>query len=249
MIMDYFRLGKIGAVAHWKKVNGPINEHIKRHHKNYLMEKARVIGFIMGDGCVTKLDRSPDRQHHDIRFYPDHISLVRIFLKDFKKLYLKEPRVKNLGKYFSVCVSSKPACDDLRSIGNFDSLGWSMPKFTSKEEEIEWLRAIFDCEAYVGKKDLRIQSVSKKGIESIKNLLEHFRIQPRVYIYDRKNKNWNRNYILVIAKKKDIKRYQDLIGFNHNLKQKKLNKFAGVPERLMGRSRKSLSERTSRFES
>jgi len=31
----------------------------------------------------------------------------------------------------------------------------------------EWLRAYFDCEGYVGKNVIHIQSVNKKGIEKI----------------------------------------------------------------------------------
>ena len=246
---DYFKLGKIGAKAHWKQVNGPIHEHIRKNHKTLKKEKARLVGFIMGDGCISVLGNIPTRQHHDICFYPDHESMVELFIEDFKKLYLKSPHIRNLGKYYAVRVSSKPACDDLRSFGDFSSLKWKAPIFSSKGESIEWLKAMFDCEAHISKKDIRIQSVSKNGIDSVKQLLHSFGIDSKAYTYNRKNPNWNTNHILVISRRENIKRYQNLIGFNHKNKHLKLNLLAGVPERLMGQSRKLVSARTSRFES
>jgi hypothetical protein len=221
--MDFFKLGKIGAKAHWKKYNGPIIEHITNNHSVFLKEKARVIGFIMGDGSITRIDRCPALQHHDISFYPDDEVMLNLFLDDFEKLYLKKPRVKNLGKYYCVRVNSKPACDDLRSYGSFSSLEWKFPiKLKTQEEKIEWIKAIFDCEAYVGPKDIRIQSVSKQGIESVQKLLNDLGISSKIYTYKRKNKNHNLNYILCITNKENIKKYNSLIGFNHSKKSIKL---------------------------
>jgi hypothetical protein len=230
--MDFNKLGRIGAKAHWKKVNQPIIDYIKDNSSNFLKEKARIVGCIMGGGYITKEDRPASKQHHDVGFYPDDTQTLEIFLKDFEKVYLKKPRMKNLNNYFSVRVSSKPACDDLRTFGKFTSLEWKLPsKLKSKEEQIEWLRALFDCEAHVGRRQIQFQSVSKLGINSIKLLLQKVSITPKVYTYNRQHKGWNLNYILVICGRKNIIKYKDLIGFNHSKKQEKLNILAGVPER------------------
>ena len=230
--MDFYNLGKIGAKAHWEKLHKPIINHIQKNHTYLFKEKARLLGFIMGDGSISKLGKPASTQNHDICFYPDDNQMLSIFLSDFEKLYLKKPKVKNLGKYFSVRVSSKPACDDLRSFGEFTSLKWELPKkLKSLPEKQEWLRAIFDCEACIGKRQIQFQSVSQKGVESIKQVLQEFGIDTKIYIYDRKHINWNLNYILVISKKENIVKYKDLIGFNHSKKQEKLKILAGVPER------------------
>lgn len=220
---DFKKLSKFGLKARWAKVHLPVVNHINQNHRSLLVEKARLIGFIMGDGSLTCRESHFKKRYSVLTFYPDDERMLKLFLSDLEKLYLKKPRVKNLGKYYSVRADSKPAWEDLRTYGDFSSLNWEFPKrLKSKVEKIEWLRAIFDCESYVGKKDIRIQSVSKKGVYSIQKLLNEFGITSKTYKYKRKNKNWNVNYILSIMGKENIKKYSDLIGFNHSKKQIKL---------------------------
>lgn len=223
--MDFYKLGKIGAKAHWKKYHQPIREHINKKHGQLFSEKARVLGFLMGDGSVSELKYPfTTNQHYDISFYPDNFEVAKIFLKDFEKLYLKKPTVRKEEKYYRIRVSSKPAWEDLTKIANFSSLSWEFPQLiNSKKGKIEWLRAMFDCEAYVGKKVIQFQSVSKKGISSIKDVLKSLGVDSKIYKYKRKNIKWNLNYILVISKIENLSRYRDLIGFNHLLKQEKLS--------------------------
>lgn len=221
--MNFSDFGKKGARVHWEKYHNPLINHIKNNHTRFLKEKSRVIGFIMGDGSITRLGKPLSLQNHTISFYPDDKAMLDLFLSDFEKLYLKKPTVKFLGNYYSVRVNSKPACDDLRSFGDFSSLNWEFPKkLKSQEEKIEWLKAMFDCEAYVGNQDIRLQSVSEKGIKSIQKLLNELKIVSKIYTYHRKNKNWNTNYILSIPKK-SIQNYQKIIGFNNSKKQSKLD--------------------------
>lgn len=231
--MDFSRLSQLGLKARWERDHKPIREHIKNNHKNLVKEKARLIGFIMGDGSVSSIRDSKDKiQHHDITFYPDDFSLAETFIKDFQKLYLKKPFIKKEKNYFSLRASSKPAWEDLRTLGDFSSLNWIFPKkLNSNEEKREWLRAFFDCEAYVGKRNIQLQSVSREGIDSIKKLLKEFNINSKIYKYERKNKNWNTTFILCIMKKEDRIKYFKSIGFNHLLKQHKLkNIIVGMAE-------------------
>ncbi len=126
--MDFSEFGKIGAKARWELCHNPLINHIKNNHSRLLKEKSRVIGFIMGDGSITHLGKPPSLQNHTISFYPDDKAMLDLFLSDFEKLYLKKPKVRNFGKYYSVRVNSKPACDDLRSFGDFSSLNWKFPE-------------------------------------------------------------------------------------------------------------------------
>ncbi len=230
--MDFYKLSKIGLQARWNKDHEPIIKHVEENHQKFLIERARLIGFLMGDGCLNSPVKSSKKiQHHDIRFYPDDFNMAKIFVEDFKKLYLKKPTIKELKNYYAVTVSSKPAWQHLRSLGEFSSLQWEFPKtLFSKKEKIEWLKAIFDCEGYVYKKRSRIsfQSISKKGVESIKIILEELSISSKIYVYERKNPKWKTNYLLFISGKENIIKFRDIIGFNHFKKKIDLNNIVPV---------------------
>ncbi len=239
--MDFYQLSQLGLKARWGKKFSPLKNHIENNHKKMLKEKARIIGFIMGDGSITSDDSSSKGNHHDIRFYPDDITVANLFTQDFQRLYLKKPIFRDLGNYFSLYSSSKPAWEDLRKFGDFSSLNWTFPlSLISKKEKIEWLRAMFDCESYINikKKNISFQSVSKKGIYSIQNLLREFGIDSKIYIYQRKNKRWNTNYLLFILGRENVYKFAENIGFNHTLKQKKLN--------IIGRRARMVNGRVSK---
>jgi|ETNmetMinimDraft_11_1059920.scaffolds.fasta_scaffold169268_1 intein/homing endonuclease len=84
------------------------------------------------------------------------------------------------------------------------------------------VKSIFDCEGYVGKDHIKIQSVNKTGMKQVNKLLKEFDIKANSYQYYPKNPNWNTNHILTINKKSDRLKYYNYVGFNHFLKYKKL---------------------------
>ena len=189
----------------------------KKKNKEYFSSISRLCGFLIGDGCLVK-------NSFEIAYYPDDIVLAEMFVSDFSRVYGKKPRIKNLGKYFRVRIRLKLAHKHLSSITSFNSLEWKIPKkiLASEANKIEFIRSFFDCEAYVGKKVIQVQSVNFRGLNSIKDLLKELDIVSKIYRYKRKNKNWNINYILCIMKKEDRANYLNTIGFNHPLKQNKL---------------------------
>lgn len=200
--------------------------------KTYLLI-AKLCGFLSGDGHIKIRIDKKGWHHHEIRFYPDSLDIANVFTETFKEIYEKEPSITALHNFYKVAVTSKVACDYLLKISNFDTHNWDIPNFVldSNELKVEFLKAIFDCEASVSKNNIQFQSVNKNGIYGLKKLLEDLRICSNVYTYKRPNPNWNTNYIMIISRKENIKRYAELIGFNHPAKQKKLAKLAGVPER------------------
>tara|TARA_Y100000310_G_C20689779_1_gene821457 strand:+ start:525 stop:1217 length:693 start_codon:yes stop_codon:yes gene_type:complete len=230
--VDFNKLSQIGLRARWNKAHHPVREHISLSHSGLKLEKARLLGFLMGDGCVTSKKSNTVSRHHDIRFYPDDLLLAKIFVRDFESLYLKTPIIKKMKNYFIVHASSKPAWEDLMAITNFGSLEWSFPDnvLISKAEKAEWLKAMFDCEGSVGKNRIQLQSVSGKGIESISLLLAEFGIKSSVCIYKRPNPKWNDNYVLSVCKA-NLLNFLNEVGFNHPAKQEKLKHLADVPER------------------
>ena len=74
----------------------------------------------------------------------------------------------------------------------------------------------------MGKKCIQIQSVNEKGLLSMQKLLGEFDIKSNFYTYQRKNKNWNTNYLLFILRKESIYKFFKNIGFNHPVKQEKI---------------------------
>ena len=236
----------------WNKRFSPLVNHIHKKHKKLSIEKARIIGFIMGDGSITANDSPSKGSHHDIRFYPDDINVAEMFIKDFEKLYLKKPAIKDGVNHFIIHVSSKPAWDDLVKIGKFNSLNWEFPEsLSSKKQKIEWLRAIFDCEAYVDLKKRRIvfQTVSKGGAFSIQNVLKEFDISSKIYTYQRKNPKWNTNYLLFIMGKENVYNFAKEIGFNHALKKNKLDTISRRTRVANGTVSKTVPFGAPRFES
>jgi intein/homing endonuclease len=162
--------------------------------------------------------------HHSFAFYPDHYSLLPPFLEAVKYLYLESPRIEDLHTYYRIKVCSQAACLDLLKVGQYGSLTWVVPfeLLTTLELKREWLRAFFDCEAYVGKAHIRVQSVNRQGLHNIGALLGEFGIECKFYTYTRKQVTWNVNYILNISKIDSRRRFLKEIGFNHANKQEKL---------------------------
>ena len=189
--------------------------------------------------------------HYEIKFYPDIIDTANLFVKTFERIYQKKPSIRYVKNYYRVRVTSPVACKHLITISGFSKLAWRVPKkiLVDNNSKKEFIRAIFDCEGCVGKRNIQFQSVNGPGVYDIKKLLKEFKINSSIYTHKRDNPNWNLNYIMVISRKENIKRFYKLVGFNHPIKQEKLAKLAGVPERSMGMPREHVSARTSRFES
>ncbi|MBU0615601.1 MAG: hypothetical protein KJ601_05915 [Nanoarchaeota archaeon] len=224
------------AINRWNNISKKINQDIlkKEEIEDYKRLKAKLLGFLAGDGGVyIRVDKNKDI-HHSILFCPDDESMLNHFVDAFIRFYNKKPTIRNHGNYFRVRAASKPICLDLLKTAKFGTHEWRVPNdyLTSNILKIEWLRAFFDCEGYVGKKQIQLQSVNKQGLTDICNLLNKFSIHSKIYQYERKNPNWNTNYILCILRKESIRKFYNIIGFNHSEKLRKINQliFASVPE-------------------
>ena len=138
----------------------------------------------------------------------------------FEQLYGVTPHAKNMGNYFYVQIQNKKACIALLKLAKFGSLSWSIPKIIRNNKKIArfWLRAYFDCDGYVCKKYIQLQSVNEKGLREIAKLLKSWNIETKIYKYERSNKKWNTNYLLNINKRHHCFKFLNSIGFNHELK-------------------------------
>lgn len=212
------------ALARWRNHRNKVYDYIAQNQTSAtLVLKARLCGYLAGDGSVTERhDRLNNKMHYDIFFYPDNEVMMQKYLESFHAVYGKTPTVKSLKNYYRVRIACKAIYTDLLRTAKFGTLEWNVPKFiTTQPQRIEWLRAIFDAEAHVSSSDIRFQSVNFQGIQSIKTLLNQFGIISKIYTYERHHKNWNTNYILVIPTR-FAQNFLNRIGFYHSRKQAKL---------------------------
>jgi len=211
-------------ISRWEKIHQKDLKYIEEKGSKFKNLKARICGFIAGDGHI--LTPTNSSKHHTVRFFPDHPSLVTSFNFAFSKVYGKMPNIKEKKNHFRVYLDSKPIVKDLIKIGTFGTMTWTIPSFVleNNTNKIEWIRAFFDCEAHIHRKYIRVQSVNRKGLLHLKMLLKDLGINSRIYKYEPKNKNWNTNFMLTIYRKQDKEKYMDIIGFNHTAKFKRLNK-------------------------
>ena len=232
------KLGKAGGIKRWESYNLEIEDFLKNNKllETHPKELASLCAFIAGDGSM---DNRPTC--YEIRFYPDDLKLAKIFKRIFYEIYGKKLSInKNLdfyGNCYYLRTNSKKAFKHLISLSSFGTMDWKVPKFVLRKSAliIEWLKAYFDCESYVNPngKVIQAQSVNKVGLYQVQDILNSLGIKSKIYEYERKNKNWNTNYILCIMGRKNIKSFHDIIGFNHSKKSKILKKIvkkAGLAE-------------------
>jgi intein/homing endonuclease len=216
------------AINRWKNKCNKESLLIEQRSKQHPELKARLVGYLMGDGYASIRKEPNGKVHYTLGFFPDDEEMPLAFLDGFRAIYSTVPRVVNEGKFYSARKESQSIVQDLLLLGSFHSIKWVPPSAYTKEQRIEWLRAFFDCEAYVGKKYVRVESVSEQGLHTVKLWLKELDISSQLYTYQRKQKTWNINFILVITDVKDIQKFLKQIGFYHSRKAQALQQLAGV---------------------
>ena len=212
------------VISRWKRQHEKELSWIKSHSNTDIF-RARICGYLAGDGGVSIRKETTGKVHNEIRFFPDHESLIEPYLEAFEKAYNKVPKTLKKKNFYEIRINSKIIVYDLLKLCTFGLNSWTIPIFSNPKCKIEWLRSMFDSDAYVGKNGIRLKTVNKRGLESVKKLLHEFDIETSIiYAYSSKNKKWNTNYILDIRKIESVKKFSQLIGFNHKLKQERLLK-------------------------
>ncbi|MBI2141599.1 hypothetical protein HYU16_04205 [Candidatus Woesearchaeota archaeon] len=221
--MNIATRNKLNIISRWKKIQEKEKHYIEQVGTQHIHLKARILGYLAGDGNIY-IGKTIHNRHYSIRFFPDHSSLLEPFCEAFVKVYNKAPIIKQLKNKYCVTVDSKTVLFNIISSARFGVVKWEVPfAFLSNEQsKIEWLRAFFDAEGYVGKDHIKIQTVNKKGMNQVMELLEHFGIQTNMYEYKPKNSRWRTNHILIIHTKVSRIRFLEKIGFNHSQKKQKL---------------------------
>lgn len=210
------------VISRWKKQHEKELSWIKSHDNTDIF-RARICGYLAGDGSVSIRKEINGKAHNEIRFFPDHESLIRPYLDAFERAYNKTPKILKKKNFYEIRINSKIVVYDLLKLCTFGLTSWTIPNFDSLKCKIEWLRSMFDSDAYVGKNGVRLKTVNKRGLESVKELLHELNIETSIiYAYSSKNKKWSTNYILDIRKIVSLKKFLQIIGFNHKLKEERL---------------------------
>jgi len=208
---------------YWQTIQSKEKNYLIKYSDKYKYLKARIFGYLAGDGNVY-VGNTEKNKNFTVRFFPDHKSLIEPYVEAFISVYNKNPKVKKLNNYYSLRVDSKIIVEDILKTSQFGVNKWEVPKFVLNDDDckVEWLRAFFDAEAYFDGKRIKLQTINEKGMNQVESLLLSLGIHVSRYEYLPKNIKWKKNYILIISRISEIKKFDKLIGFNHKVKDNKL---------------------------
>lgn len=180
---------------------------------------AAVHGYLCADGYVI---RNPETQKH--KYYAIGLRNQNVaLLKDFQKRFHSVFGVKPHAGQDRARINSKEIYNKLTRDWNFYSNSWRLPVMSTENLKF-WLRAFFDCEAWVevqGRKNRRIglDSINHEGLIEIQKSLKLFGIESQIRTVKDRN-----IFRLQIFGKTNIENFAKKIGFVHPDKNKKLEK-------------------------
>ena len=177
-----------------------------------------IHGYLCGDGYVVTNPLTQKHKYYHIGFRNTNEILLKDFQNRFKRVFKIKPII-----YGARCIiHSKELYYKLTNDYSYYSHEWVLPNL-SKNNLRYWLRAFFDCEAWVYNKKRKdrhigLDSVNHNGLLQIQNALKIFKIESKIKM--RKNRNISRLYIFG---KNNLIRYAEEIEFLHPNKNKKLD--------------------------
>ena len=216
--MNFSERNKKVAIARWKRINELEKTNIK-NDRDTLRLKSTLCGFLAGDGSVKKRGDN-GFFHYEIKFFPDDGLMLARYLYALHKVYAKTPSIRVEDNVFNVRLTSRVVYEDLTKYSCFGIHDWSVPNdlFKIKGAKEAWLRAFFSAEAYVGPNHIKLQTVNKKGMLVVSQLLNELGIDHRTYYYVPRKKEHSPVSILMITKKQARNLFLKRIGFWHKKK-------------------------------
>ncbi len=209
--------------AYWDRI---INKQLASFPKSSdsMDLRALLCGFLAGDGSV-QVRREGKYFHYQLDFFPDDELMMNTYIDIVKCLYSKVPSVRFRDNVFHVRLTSKAILLDILSYANFGLKSWNIPCFISNNplRMSLWLKGFFSAEAYVGKKEIKVQTVNETGMAELSSLLSNLGIDHSCYSYTPKIKNHSKTYIVVIGRKEARLKYFRKVGFFHSKKHTKLS--------------------------
>ncbi len=222
--MNFSERNKKVALARWKRIADLERARIPTTNRALLL-KATLCGFLAGDGSVKKRN-DDDFFHYEIKFFPDDGLMLAAYLYAMQSIYSKKPSIRVEHNVFNVRFTSRVVYEDLTKYAEFGIHNWTVPNelFKVKGAKEAWLRAFFSAEAYVGPKQIKLQTVNKNGMLSVSNLLNDLGIAHKSYCYVPKKEEHSRVAIIMIMRKEARKLFLKRVGFWHKKKTNALKK-------------------------
>ena len=197
---------------------------LKERYEELTEEKARLLGHLIGDGCVSQ-----SGTNYVIKYEVKDRDLLDQFEADLVNVFgLKPTRGQNPSGKKGVLIPyvslrSKLAFNNLKQYCEFRSDRWSIPtKILNAHDQIkvEFLRALFDDEGTVVPQkysfQIRLYSINLKGLKQVERLINTFRIPSRILSGYGNKRNV---YELIIE---DNRMFHSKIGFSCIRKQERL---------------------------
>lgn len=187
---------------------------------NFNKNLSIIHGYLCADGYVCASPPHQKHRYYSIGFRNTNYTLLKDFQENFYKAFEVKPR---LIKSQRCRLYSKKIYNKLMENGPYHSNNWKYPAL-SKDKSRYWLRAFFDCEAWIisNKRKTRsicLESINRNQLPLIKKELKKFDINSR--IYRRKNRKTS---VIIIPDKESIINFEKEIGFLHPKKKEKLRK-------------------------
>jgi len=222
--MDRSEWNRKVAISRWNKVINKEKEGILSNKEGILLKSA-ICGFLAGDGSIQIRNRGSFNEHR-IDFFPDDKKMLKTYLKFIKKIYGKTPHLSRRDNVFTARINSKTIVEDLLKEAKFGIKKWEVPVnlLLSNEAKKYWLRAFFSAEGYVNDDVIKIQTVNKRGMTQVSDLLNNLSIKHGFYHYTPKKSNYSETHIIMINKKEARKKFYYDIGFWHSKKMQILKK-------------------------
>jgi len=194
-------------------------------------KKAALHGMICSDGHFCMFARNRGKVHASYRIVlaEPNAEIRKLFSRLVWEIYGLRTRDKpGLGIVRAFGIEMMR---DLLPYGPYGKLKWVAPLgHLNRLSARAWARSYFDGDgdvhfsAVISKCRVRAKSVNLPGLESVKALLwSFFKIECKIYrIKKPASPNWSQAYELDIITLESLLKYEELVGFNHPAKRRKL---------------------------
>jgi hypothetical protein len=190
----------------------------------------KLHAYVSSDGMIDKWkckeirgNNIRIRKKFRVRFYNQEKSLINDFIDGVNKVYPDLKYIKYSEKRGEIDIRSQKLAKGIFGLGNISTKSWEFPKKLNRAQKRIWVNAFASCDGTVYNKNynryVAIDSINLKGLKKISRILKEFKILSSIYKVEYKE---NLSYRLRIYRKENLIRFNNLIGFKHPTKQKKL---------------------------
>ena len=190
--------------------------------KTISLELAAVHAYLCADGYVVKNKPPQKQKFYRLALRNTQIELLEDFNSSFFSVFKKSPLLSK-GLDRSVVNSKELYYYFTKKFGSFYSSEWRMPSYPMSESALAcWLRAFFDCEAWLElqtrkNRAIHLQCINLQGLKQVKKSLRRLKITSKIKKVNKRN-----IYCLSVFGRGNLIKFQEKINFLHPRKKQKL---------------------------